>query len=267
MSYIDLTKSAAPGTPASTHVELYVDTADKRLKSIDDAATTIVFTGNATADALSNKTATLAAGTTAVAPLVLTSGTNLTAAAAGAVEYDGASFYSTSNTTNGRCIIEDWNYFRLTGSGSGITTIADFFGATDGIPMVANGVYEIEWHCYFSQATAGTATWTVVTATTALANITGEYIGSATGGIATVGTPQTAAINTTSSSSTAFPVTGTESTGVTHYFTIRVLCTAGNGASNTRLRLTMSAGTATPLINSYFKVRQLPTANVGAFVA
>jgi hypothetical protein len=82
-----------------------------------------------------------------------------------------------------------------------------------------------------------------------------------------VGTPQTAAINVTSSSSTAFPVSGTEATAVTHYFTVRVLATAGNGASNTRLRLTMSAGTATPLINSYFRVRRLAGANVGTFVA
>ena len=42
---------------------------------------------------------------------------------------------------------------------------------------------------------------------------------------------------------------------------------AGNGASNTRLRLTSTAGTATPLINSYFKVRRLSGANVGTYVA
>jgi hypothetical protein len=210
---------------------------------------------------------TTAAGTTAIAPLLVTNGTNLTTATANAIENDGAAFYKTQDTTNGRTYIDGWNYFRLTGSGSGITTIADFFGSTDGIPLVASGVYEIEWHCYFSQATAGTATWTVVTATTNLANITGEYVGSNIAGIGTVGAPQTAAINTTNSSSTAFPVTGTEADAVTHYFQIRVLVTAGAGSSNTRLRLTMGAGTATPLINSYFRVRRLSGANVGAFVA
>jgi hypothetical protein len=211
---------------------------------------------------------TTGAGTTAIAPLTITNGTNLTTAAANTIENDGAAFYTTQDTTNGRRYLSSWNYFRLTGSGSGITTIADFFGSTDGIPLVANGVYEIEWYCYFSQATSGgTATWTIVTATTALADLTGEYIGSPIGGIGTVGTPQTAAINTTSSSSTAFPVTGTEASSATHYFKIRVLATAGNGASNTRLRLTMSAGTATPLINSYFRVRRLSGGNVGAFVA
>lgn len=210
---------------------------------------------------------TAAAGTATVAPLNMTSGTSLTVAAAGAQEFDGAAFYSTSDTTNGRRFNDAWNYFRLTGSGTGITTIADFFGSNSAIPLVANGVYEIEWHCYFSQATAGTATWTVVTATTALANITGEYNGSNIAGIGAVGAPQTAGINTTTSSSTAFPVTGTEATAATHYFTVRVLVTAGNGTSNTRLRLTMGAGTATPLINSYYRVRRLPAANTGTFVA
>lgn len=209
-----------------------------------------------------------AAGTTAIAPLSVTNGTNLATATANAVENDGTAFYKTQDTTNGRAYLDGWNYFRLTGSGTGITTIADFFGATgSGIPMVANGVYEIEWHAYFSQATAGTATWTVTTATTALANLTGEYMCSNIAGIGTVGAPQTAAINVTASSATAFPVTGTEATAATHYCTIRVIATAGAGASNTRLRLTMGAGTATPLINSYFRVRRLPGGNIGTFVS
>lgn len=211
-------------------------------------------------------TVTTGAGTTAIAPLVVTNGTNLTAAAANAIENDGTAFYQTIDTTNGRTYNDGWNYFRLTGSGTGITTIADFFGANSAIPMVASGVYEVEWNAYFSQVTAGTATWTVTTATTALANLTGEYMCSNIAGIGAVGAPQTAAINVTSSSATAFPVTGTEATGVTHYCRVRAMMTAGAGASNTRLRLTMSAGTATPLINSYFRVRRLPAGNTGTFV-
>lgn len=210
---------------------------------------------------------TMTTGTTSIAPIIIPAGTNLTSPVAGALESDGVAFYNTVDTTNGRRQDDGWNYFRLTGSGTGITTIADFFGTNDGIPLVANGVYEVEWYCYFSQATAGTATWTIVTATTALATLTGEYIGSPIGGIGAVGTPQTAAINTTASSSTAFPVTGTEATAATHFFKIRAMLTAGNGASNMRLRLTMGAGTATPLINSYFRVRRLSATNVGTFVA
>lgn len=50
-------------------------------------------TGSFTTLTLSN-TATLAAGTTSIAPLKFQSGTNLTTAAAGALEYDGTVFYS-----------------------------------------------------------------------------------------------------------------------------------------------------------------------------
>jgi hypothetical protein len=43
---------------------------------------------------------TFDAGTNAVAPIILQSGTNLTSAAAGAAEYDGAVFYTTPNASN-----------------------------------------------------------------------------------------------------------------------------------------------------------------------
>lgn len=215
---------------------------------------------------LTNPT-TAATSTSVPSYTVTTGGTLMSSPTAGVQEADSAAFYNTMDTTNGRRYNDCWNYFRLTGSGSGITTIADFFGTNDGIPLVANGLYEIEWFCQFSQATAGTATWTIVTATTALATLTANYIGTPVGGIGAVGAPQMAGVNVTSSSSTALPVTGTESTGATHQFTIHAILTAGNGSSNTRLKLTMGAGTATPLINSYFKVRRLAGANVGSFVA
>lgn len=51
------------------------------------------------------KNVTLAAGTATVAPINLTSGTNLTAAVAGAVEYDGSVFYA-SPTTSTRAVLD-----------------------------------------------------------------------------------------------------------------------------------------------------------------
>lgn len=265
-------QSSSPSNPSSTKVKIFVDnTTIPQLKMVDDIGNVITqVDNNNTVTGILNKTftnPTLTAGTATTASMTIISGSLLTNAIAGGIEADGVAFYKTTDTTNGRAFDDRWQYFRLTASGTGITTIADFFGANSAIPMVANGIYEIEWHCYFSQATNGIATWTVTTATTNLANLTGEYIGSNIAGIGTVGAPQTAAINTTNSSATAFPVTGTEATGVTHYFTVRILATAGNGSSNTRLRLTMSAGTATPLINSYYRVRRLAASNIGTFVA
>ena len=57
-------------------------------------------------------TLTLAAGTTTVAPLKLTSGTNLTSSVAGVVEYNGSVFMGTPSTYRG--IIPTEHYFRLT---------------------------------------------------------------------------------------------------------------------------------------------------------
>lgn len=271
MAELDFTNIAAASiaTPAAGVTASYIELTSpaKRLCTKDDAGLVIPYVGQATTDALSNKTLTLSAGTTAVAPVVYTAGTSLTNAIAGAEEFDGTAYYTTADTTNGRRYNECWNYFRLTASGTGITTIADFFGTNSAIPLVANGVYEIEWNCYFSQATAGTATWTVVS-TQALQSITGEYLGSNLAGIAAVGAPQAAGINATASTSTAFPVSGLETTGVTHFFRIRTMLQANAvTGGNTRLRLTMSAGTATPLLNSYFRVRRLPAGNTGTFVA
>lgn len=273
MSVIIVTEqSSTPSNPGTGKVKLYVDnTATPLLRILDDAGLSAKVITDISAQTVTGvKTMTnmnTAAGTTAVPSMTKIAGTNMTTPTAGVEEYDGVAFYSTNDTTNGRRYNDNWNYFRLTGSGSGITSIADFFGANSAIPLVSNGIYEIEWICYLSQATAGIATWTVTTATTALANITGEYLGSNIAGIGAVGAPQMAGINTTASSATAFPVTGTLANAATHCFKIRVLVTAGNGTSNTRLRLTMSAGTATPLINSYYKVRRMAGANTGTFVA
>jgi hypothetical protein len=108
---------------------------------------------------------TTAVGTNAIASMTITpGGVVLTSAAAGAVEVDAAAKYYTVDTTNGRRYDDSWNFFRLTGNGTPFTAITDFFGSTSAIPTVLNGVYEIEWHCYFAIATLSTqvVTWTIV---------------------------------------------------------------------------------------------------------
>src|SRR6266436_5978858 len=62
---------------------------------VDDAntVTTLLDGANVFATAITGKLFTLAAGTNTVAALKLTSGTNLSTAAAGALEYDGTCFY------------------------------------------------------------------------------------------------------------------------------------------------------------------------------
>jgi hypothetical protein len=53
------------------------------------------------------------AGTATLAPLQLTSGTNLTSASAGAVEYDGVSFYATPSSGTGRTVVDTFGYYAV----------------------------------------------------------------------------------------------------------------------------------------------------------
>jgi hypothetical protein len=105
---------------------------------------------------------TIAAGTTTVAPVVSTAGTNLTTAVAGAQEFDGVNSYITNETSSGRGVIPVEQYFHLIAAGTGITTIANFFGTTSNISLVSGAYYEIDIYCFFTMgSTASVVTWTL----------------------------------------------------------------------------------------------------------
>ena len=204
------------------------------------------------------------AGTTSAAPLVLTSGTNLTANTAGAVEYDGSFAYLTPNTTSGRAAVPTLHTFRLTSNGSSIGgTIADYFGATSSINLVAGGVYEFLFHVYLTKNTGGSLTWTL-TASSAPTLITGHYVASPLTGIA-AGTPLTSFTGSQGATTAAFATTSSVSAGVQMSFMIRGTVIA-NAATDFRLRITCSAGTVTPLAGSFYEVRRV-SPSVGVFAA
>lgn len=211
--------------------------------------------------------AILGAGTNSVAPLTMTSGTNLTSASAGACEYDGANFYTTGNTTTGRGIAWSTQLFRLTANGSNITTIADFFGSSSAITLVAGGVYEIEWVAYFTQnAGAGTVTFTITSSQTPTF-LSAFYVGSPAAGIGASGTALTAGIQGSTSATAALPNTASLS-AATHQYTIKAIVEANASNSGTiRLRATSNSNSITPLRNSYYKVTRLSSGNTGTFVA
>lgn len=205
-------------------------------------------------------------GTATVAPLDFTAGTNLTTALAGAVEYDGGAFYTTIDTTAGRGLTPSTQYLRLTSDGSAISTIANFFGATSGITLVNNAFYEFEAVLYFTKTTAGTATFTM-TFTQAPVNNDAFYVGTPVGGVGTAGTAQTAALVKSTATAGALPATGSLTTAVNHQYVVRSMFQANATTGGTlNLQLTASAGTATPLTGSYYKITRLPAANVGTFV-
>jgi hypothetical protein len=209
-------------------------------------------------------TRTLDAGTTSQAPLLYVAGTNLTTPAVGATEFDGLAFYNTADATTGRRVNDSFQFFKLTAAGSAISTIADFFGTNDGIPLLAGGIYEIEWHCYFIVATGGTSTWTL-TNTGTLTNLVANWNATPIAGFGTQGASTSAGILASTTTTQALPVSGSL-TAANHYHKITAFIEQ-NGAGNVRLRQTMSAGTSTPQRDSYFRVRQHPAGNVGIFVA
>jgi hypothetical protein len=207
------------------------------------------------------------AGSTTVPPLKLTAGTNLTTPEAGAIEYDGTTFYHTNDTTSGRGYEPSTQIFRLTASLAAIgSTIANFFGPTSSIQLAGGGIYEIEAYCYFTKTTAGTVTVTV-SSSLAPINLNGvvQY-GAGAGGTLT-GAANQIAIASSVATTSAFGASVSLTTAVNHAFTIRLLVESNASNSNLRFLFTESAGTVTPLRGSYYKVTRLPSGRVGNFVA
>jgi hypothetical protein len=101
----------------------------------------------------------LAAGTTTVAPLDFTAGTNLTTAIAGAMEYDGRVIYATPQGTQ-RGVVPGAQFFRLNADlvGANVNTAQSVFGV--GVTLSASTVYQFE-AVYAISKTAGTTSHTV----------------------------------------------------------------------------------------------------------
>jgi hypothetical protein len=208
----------------------------------------------------------LAAGGTSLAPLTMTSGTNLTVAAAGANEFDGNLFYLTADTTQGRTQDVNQMTFVTTADGSAIgAAIADAFGANTGFTTISGAVYEMNWYCWFLKSTAGTSTWTI-TNTQAYTAITAWREICAVGGIGAAGAVSGAGIANQTTAASALPASASLTDATQQYAHIRAICTIGT-AGTIRLRHTSGAGTITMRRGSYFTIRRIFPGTVGAFVA
>jgi len=169
--------------------------------------------------------------------------------------------------TSGRGLVAVSQIFRLTADGAAIgPTIANIFGATSGKSLDTSTFYEVEYCVQFTKTTAGTVTFTMTFSNAPIFN-TASYNGSPVGGVGTVGAPQTAAIVKSTATAGALPATGSLTTGVNHYYTIKAVFQANATTGGTlNLQATSSAGTITPLAGSYYKITRLPSANTGSFV-
>jgi Pectate lyase superfamily protein len=206
-------------------------------------------------------------GTASAAPMYFTSGSLLTAAAAGAAEYDGAAAYITNETTSGRGLIPVEQKFRLTSTGGTISTIANYFGSNSNISLVSGGEYEIEIDCWFLVTTTDPVTWTFANSA-APTSMNLEYKLSPTTGIATT------AVDTylfgdqyNITSATATVTTGSLTTAVNHHHKFWIRLINGTGTSLKIQATKNTSGTITPGIGSYWKARRVPAANVGSFSA
>ena len=193
-------------------------------------------------------------------------GVVLSAIAAGAVETDGNALYYTHNTTDGRAVQDLSRWFRLTGPGSAISTIAQIFGANSAIGMAANGVYEIEWHCYLIQNTGAATNWTfTLTLSGAVTRCSAEYLINALAGIGTAAAPLSAG-NIGFTTTTALPVTGSMA-AANHYVVVRAIIDVGASGRDVRLNLTVAANNATPQAGSWYRARRVSSGNTGVFTA
>jgi len=114
-----------------------------------------IISGSTTSNAV------IPAGTTSLSPILLTSGTNLTSATAGAIEYDGKVVYGTPLGTQ-RGIVPTQQYYRLDSAyaGSNATGAQSLFGV--GVTLSASTVYEFEGFAILLK-TAGVTSHTLST--------------------------------------------------------------------------------------------------------
>jgi len=216
---------------------------------------------------------TLPAGTTSKAPLRLTTGTNLTTAAAGSIEYDASGvYYSTTDTTQGRGLLPSISCFKLTSDGTAITSTttpgSNFYGSNSNIPLVTNGFYEIEAVMYFLKTTATTITWVLTFSTAQPTYWTINYEASATGGIVTSAAASQLFAQIYNPLVTTYTLTtGSLTTAVNHYVKFKIYL---QNSTNSSLKITVfnaSASSITPRAGSYWKCMRLPSSNNSAYIA
>lgn len=103
----------------------------------------------------------LRAGTATSPPIQLTTGTNLSTATGGAVEYDGTAVYATSTNTSGRGVILAPQMVRLNADRlkpNNSTSLESIFdAANDSLSLVANTLYYFKGMLFFSKTASATS--------------------------------------------------------------------------------------------------------------
>ncbi len=186
------------------------NTGNNPIKTTSTKLSFVPSTGMLTATSMTH-----GAGTTSQAPLYLTSGTNMTTAAAGTVEYDGKALYFTPATSQ-RAVVDASQWFRLDSSLSltDNSTAQAWLGV--GVTLSGSTVYEFEGQ--FVMTNSGSTSHTESLAFAGTATINNIAYGSSRMGDAT-GAANGRTKWITSASATA--VTGALAAAATAIYTIR----------------------------------------------
>jgi len=175
--------------------------------------------------------------------------------------------FTAANSTDIVLFDADETTFRLTADGSAITTIANFFGATSNIVLVANAHYDIEMHLFFLKTTSDTV---VITLTNNVAptkqNVTWEKSPN-TGIVAPPGTATALFGQIHGDATAALAITtGSLTTAVNHYIKIRMRLENSTGTS-LKIQATATSGSVTPLRGSFWTAKRIPATNNGTYAA
>jgi hypothetical protein len=233
----------ALGTPSSGVVTNLTGTASININGTVGATTptTGAFTG-----------VTLSAGTASVAPIKLTNGTNLTTATAGAVEYDGSSFYaSPAASTRGVLRTEQMVVLNTAYTLTSQTAAQKLFNATtNGAVTLPIGTYQFE--CQFSLSSLSVTSSSFGFAMVAGTAVIGSQGWSAYAGkLVTLATASNMQITYNTAANIAITTASTNSTGIAMIRGIIKITTAGTVIPSVSLGI---AAAAVVGVNSYFKI-------------
>lgn len=204
-------------------------------------------------------------GSTTNAPLKFTSAARVTSPTGGEIEYFSPFFTAVGDTVSGQGILHaEQNLVEQNLSSAFGPAATDYFGTNSSISLDSDTSYQIKIVAQFQKITAGTLTWGLI-CSSAPSFIAGFYRGCPVGGISTAGTPVTGYTGGLLSTTTNFGATASVS-AAEQLYEFDVYIETGL-ATNFRLRLTQSAGTATRRIGSYYTVKRLGNGKYGNFVA
>ena len=203
---------------------------------------------------------TLQAGTTTAAPLAFQSGTNLTTATAGAMEYDGKVIYGTPQGTQ-RGVVPGMQYYFLNSNyvGSNVSTAQSLFGV--GVTLSSSTVYEFE-HAIILTKSTGSGSHTIgfsFGGTATVNNISWlvfDNFGSAPSGTAPWNFSSGAASSASNATST-FVATSTIANASVYYYSIMKGTVSINAGGTFIPQYVLSAapgGAYSTLSNSFIKI-------------